>query len=113
MAATTSTIPTAEVGAGRSTNVQQGDCVLVKIDEAIRRPMMVAALHPDGSVSGTIFCEADDHTRPAFRGWSDQSGARITGRPDRLLPQGYGELLQPGPLLGQWIPRPTLLSGRS
>jgi hypothetical protein len=82
-----------------------GHVVLVRIDDLLWRPMIVVAVHPDGSLTGTIFCDAGDHTRPAFRGWESRDGARITGRPDRLLPLGYGELLHFGEGLGQWIPR--------
>lgn len=107
------TVPLGQVQTVKLPHVQVGDIVLVKVDEQVRRPLLVSAAHPDGSVSGSIFCEPEDHTRPAFRGWESGDGARITGRPDRLLALGYGELLQPGSKLGQWIPRPTNLPARS
>lgn len=82
-----------------------GHVVLVRIDDLIWRPMMVVDVHPDGSLTGTIFCDAGDHMRPAFRGWQSPDGGRISGRPDRLLAIGYGELLTFGQGIGQWIPR--------
>lgn len=108
--------------------VEVGDLVLVRIDEGIRRPLLVTAVatldiperstptvaeasSPSFRVSGTIFCEPEDHTRPAFRGWAAGGAdpARITGRPDRLLPLGYGEHLVEGVGVGQWIRRPLRL----
>lgn len=88
--------------------VSIGQVVLVRIDDQIWRPLIVAAVHPDGSISGPLMCEAGDHTRPAFRAWESHDGARISGRPDRHLPIGYGELLQPGMGLGQWMRRPPV-----
>lgn len=105
MASSTST-PTPEGRAAPSTSpaglVQIGDVVLVRVDLQQFRPLLIAEVHPDGSVSGAIICNADDHTRPAFRGWESGDGARIHGRPDRLLPLAFGELLHEGPALGQW-----------
>lgn len=102
-----------------------GDLVLVKVDESIRRPMLITACgsvlvfdrpsdasgRQEFRVSGTIFCEPDDHARPAFRGALDRQGdpAAISGRPDRMLPLGYGQSLAYGTGLGQWIPKPSQL----
>lgn len=111
MANNSTTTPIPEDRAAPSTRdrpwVQPGDTVLVRVDEGTYRPLIVAEVHPDRSVSGPICCTADDHTRPAFRGWQSKNGARIHGRPDRLLPMGYGEMLHPGSKLGEWISRPT------
>lgn len=84
--------------------------VLVKVDHDQRRPLIVVEVHPDGSVSGTIFCAPDDRTREVFRGWGGwetTDGARIIGQPAPLSPFAYGELLHAGHALGEWIPRPT------
>ncbi|MGH7418838.1 MAG: hypothetical protein ACREKB_13790 [Candidatus Rokuibacteriota bacterium] len=109
-----------------------GDLVLVLVDQGVRRPLLVTAagmvhIHERATptraasgwdafrVSGTLFCEPDDHTRPALRGWSAGGAdpARIHGRPDRLLPLAYGECLAEGSEIGQWITRPRHLpSGR-
>lgn len=111
-------------------NVRVGDVVLVTLEAGVRRPMLVTSTQvvplydrftptPDNDptssrhtrvgfrVSGTIFCEPDDHTRPAFRGWTAGGAdpARLHGRPDRLLPLGYGELLACGDAVGQWQPQ--------
>lgn len=108
-------------------HVEVGDTVLVKIDQEVRRPMIVSTVElievglrdtPTAAaqdsrrelrVSGTIFADPLDHTAPAFRGAVDRQGdpARITGRPDRMLSQGYGEHLAPGMGIGQWIPKPA------
>lgn len=100
---------------------QVGEVVLVKIDDTQRRPMLVtrAALTEifaktadreatqEFRLSGTIFCEPEDHTAPAFRGAVDKLNdpAKIWGRPDRMLPLGYAEYLGEGGGVGQWIPR--------
>jgi len=126
------TTPTAEAPQGPSTEgrratetrragirdvpqVAVGDIVLVLIDQGVRRPLLVTAVSSSGRVSGTICCEPEDHTRPAFRGWAPggDDPARISGRPDRLLPLAYGDGLAEGAQVGQWIPRPTRLPGRS
>lgn len=107
--------------------VELGDIVLVKLDEGVRRPMMISALETvevggvmaqagrrELRVSGTIFAEPEDHSTPAFRGLSDRADdpARIIGRPDRHFPLGYGAYLAEGMGIGQWITRPTKLPGR-
>lgn len=108
-----SSTPTPEDKAGPSTKdagapppaMRVGHVVLVRIDDLIWRPLIIAVVHPDGSVSGPIACEAGDHTRPGFRGWESGDGARISGHPTRVSPFGYGELLKFGDRLGYWIPR--------
>lgn len=110
--------PTVEGRPGPSTDqtrvpqVHVGDTVLVLVDAGVRRPLVVAEVHPDGTVSGMIVCTHDDHLRPAFRGWSSQldADAQILGHPDRLLPLASGVHLRAGVGLGQWITRPSLLS---
>lgn len=103
--------------------VRVGDLVLVLVDVGIWRPLLVAQAgvveiqarvtptadptlqsRQELRVSGTLFCEPEDHTRPALRGWSAGGAdpARISGRPDRLLPLAYGEALAEGSGLGQW-----------
>jgi hypothetical protein len=102
--------------------VDIGDTVLVQIDADVRRPMILTKVglveiftrpsdtqsRTEFRVSGILFCEPDDHTCAAFRGGIDRVGdpAAISGRPDRVLPVGYGEALSYGTELGQWIPRP-------
>lgn len=108
--------------------VRIGDTVLVHIDVNLQRPLIVsqaamvaiparinvtagedptAPLKTEFRVSGTIFAEPEDHTRPGFRGWAAGGAdpARISGRPDRLLPLGYGECLAFGTAVGQWTTR--------
>jgi hypothetical protein len=85
--------------------VRIGDTVRVRIDEFTRRPLLVAEVHPDGSVSGLIACVAGDYLCPAFRSWESGDGARITGHPSKVQPFGYGELLKPGAGLGEWVTR--------
>lgn len=129
---TGTTTPPAGAGAGPSTTrregvtVEPGDVVLVLLEPGIRRPLMIAKVGMvdvhDGMistkvigqafrVSGTLFCEPDDHTTLLFRTkWSDNGDpARVTGRPDRLMPLCYVENLGHGLGIGQWIPRPTKL----
>jgi len=100
---------------------------MVKLDEHIRRPLIISRVATiniappmqaeffETRVSGTLFCEPDDHQTPAVRtlGQGSPDPARITGRPDRLLPQCYGEYLREGTGLGEWITRPTRLPARS
>lgn len=130
----TSTTPTAGDTPGPSIEApppsgrlpQVGETVLVKVDLEVVRPLLVTAVTrlqqplPGAApgdrvpvrttvrVSGTIFCDPEDHTRPAFRGTLDTVAdpAHISGRPDRLLPLGYGELLLEGRAVGQWQFRP-------
>lgn len=101
-----------------------GEMLLLTVDQGVVRPFLVTAAGPiriheratptpedhareEFRVSGTIFCEPDDHTRPALRGWSGggTDPARITGHPDRLLPLAYGEHLAEGSGIGQWVAR--------
>lgn len=109
--------------------VRIGSIVLVRIDTDCVRPLLITraervdvyarttpltpaeAPQREYRVCGTIFAEPDDHTRPGFRGWAAGGAdpAKITGRPDRLLPLGYGEWLAPGAGIGQW----QLIGGQS
>lgn len=126
---TGTTTPQGDPGAGHSTTKSDvGEVVLVLIEPGIRRPMMVAS-HGVASiydahnslkvvatayrVSGTIFCEPEDHAAAIFRTQWVPAGdpARVTGRPDRLMPLCYAECLGYGHGIGQWIPRATKLSG--
>lgn len=108
--------------------VQEGDIVLVLIEPGVRRPMLVVTQGMvdvyDGQistkvvaqsyrVSGTLFCEPQDHASMIFRVQWGPNGdpARVTGRPDRLMPNCYAECLGWGQGIGQWIPRPTRLPG--
>lgn len=100
--------------AGASPRPQIGDMVLVTMGPEIRRPLLITAagMQPIGPssapaeafrLSGTLFCEPEDHVLPAFRLLSTASDpARIHGRPDRLLPIAYGEHLAEGTGIGQW-----------
>ena len=111
----------------RPSRVQLGDCVLVKLDEHIRRPLLVSSLQQvnvappmqpeqlEWRVSGTIFCDPADHSTPAVRslGQGSSDPARITGRPDRQLPLCYGEHLKEGMGVGEWVTRPTNLPSGS
>ena len=90
---------------GRPLEVWVGDTVLVRIDQGISRPLIVAEIHPDGSVSGALICADGDHERPALRGWEGEAGAQIQGRPSWHAPVAYGRMLHPGSGLGQWLPR--------
>jgi hypothetical protein len=97
--------------------VEVGDIVLLKLDEHIRRPLLVtqvgqvniaSPMQPEKleiRVSGTIFCAPDDHTSLAVRtlGQGSHDPARIIGRPDRLLPLCYAEYVSEGVGIGQWI----------
>lgn len=133
------TTPTAEAprapsirGTLLTARVQVGDIVLVRVEEGVYRPLLVTVtgmvtVHDRATptvephsrevfrISGTIFCEPDDHARPLFRGWTagGTDPARVTGRPDRLLTLAYGEYLVEGPGVGQWMTRPTNLPARS
>ena len=78
---------------------QIGDIVLVKVDEQIRRPLLVTSV-VRGLVSGTIFCEPGDQSLSAFRGQ-----AEIQMRADRQF--AYGAGLPTGMHIGQWVLRPT------
>lgn len=87
--------------------IRLGDIVLVSLGERTTRPMTVAGWqYLDGQLrlSGPIACCAEDHTTPAFRGWTGgaHDPARISGRPERSLPFGYGEDLAEGDGIGQW-----------
>lgn len=101
-----------------------GTVVLVQIAADVARPLLITSVREieifertslttpptlprrERRVSGTLFCEPDDHVLPAFRGALDHpyDPARIAGRPDRLLPLAYAEHLQPGLAIGQWRP---------
>lgn len=115
---TGTTTPTREDRPAPSTDLlhtpQVGEIVLVQVDPACWRPMIVSAAGylpvPWNTerlvwcVSGTIFAEPEDHNRAAFRGWGN-SISRISGRPERSTPYGYGETLVEGDEVGQWRPR--------
>ena len=120
---TSTTIPTGERSGAPSTEpaalpkaviarpgskVSIGDTLLVKLDENIRRPLIVTKVK-DGRVCGTLFCEPDDRTTPAIRtlGQGSSDPARIVGSPDRHATTVYAEHLQEGMGLGEWITRPT------
>lgn len=113
------TTPTPVERPVRSTSPALGDIVLVRLDQGIRRPLVVSAVaevelfdseldrtaaRREVRVSGTLHCEPEDHTTPAFRGTFDQlkDPARIFGRPDRHLPVAYGSALAEGDGIGQW-----------
>ena len=112
-ATASSTTPTAEAPAAPSTElpaappITVGDMVLVWVDLTLVRPMIVTSLQAQGRISGTLFCEPDDHTRPVFRGAIDRRNdpARIEGRPSANYPVGYGKSLQEGTGLGNWSRR--------
>jgi hypothetical protein len=116
--------------------VALGEIVLVKLDETIRRPMIVSSVltvpiydrinatveNPRAEpvrhelrISGTIFCEPEDHTLPGLRGTIEtvHDPGRIHGRPDRYHTIVYGEALKPGPGIGEWVTRPSILPARS
>jgi hypothetical protein len=114
--------------APRHVPIEVGDIVLLKLDESIRRPLLVSWVgqvdvalpsarepHYEPRVSGTLFCQPDDHATPAIRtlGEGSPDPARITGRPDRLLPQCYAEYVREGMGIGEWIARPTKLPSRA
>lgn len=112
MGSSSTSTPTPAGMAGPSTSaapprtfVRVGDTVLVRVEGSLQRPLIVAAVHPDGSVSGLIACVEGDHELEAFRGGAEG----ITGRPHRHLPLAYGECLYPGVQIGQWTTRPTNL----
>jgi len=107
--------------------VEVGDTVLVKLEEGVRRPLLITRIGPvniappmqpevhESRVSGILFCEPDDHSTIAVRtlGQGSRDPARITGRPDRHLPLCYAEDLREGMGIGEWIARPTRLPSRS
>lgn len=108
---------------GHQSQVLIGDLVLVKLDEHIRRPLLVSSVHQinvappmqearlETRISGTLFCEPEDHSTPAIRslGQGTPDPARITGRPDRHQTGCYAEHLKEGMGLGEWVTRPTNL----
>lgn len=126
---TGTTTPQGDPGAGRSTiKVAPGDVVLVLIEPGIRRPLLVTTeglrdvydglqstkiVAQSYRVSGTLFCEPEDHASMIFRSqWAPNGDpGRVTGRPDRLMPNCYAECLGWGHGVGQWIPKPTKLTG--
>lgn len=101
----------------RASTVQIGDLVLVRVDEGLRRPMIVTfagsvaagGLKREFRLSGTLFCEPDDYSRPIFRGAFDRTAdpARFHGRPSRTCSVAYAEFLAEGSGMGQWITKPT------
>lgn len=108
--------------------IEVGDIVLLKLDEHVRRPLLVTWIGPvdtaapdshtshfETRVSGTLFCQPDDHSTVALRtlGQISQDPARIVGRPDRLLPQCYAECVREGMEVGEWVTKQTRLPGRS
>lgn len=112
-------IPTGGPGAAPSTTkaplIQVGDDVFVCLDTMIHRPMKVTAvthltLKVEGRdvtsvrASGVVFCEPEDHSTHAIRtlGSGTKDPARFHGRPERLNPFVYGELLSEGTGYGQW-----------
>lgn len=118
------TTPVAAAGAARSTSGKPriGDTVLVLLDPGVRRPLLVTfagmvTIHErqtadvssrdEFRVSGTLFCEPEDHTSTAIRTLGSRPGdpAKIYGRPDRHMPIAYAEHLAPGPAIGQWTMR--------
>lgn len=99
---------TKPAGAGAAQHVEVGDILLVKVDEDLRRPMLVTLRWADGSASGTLFCEPDDYSCPVFRGWS-RADARISMAVRSTVLLGYGVKLRPGLELGEWIPKPRHL----
>lgn len=116
MTPSSTTTPMAAPSGAPSTSgsrVEIGDTVLVKLDESIRRPLIVTQVKA-GRVCGTLFCEPDDHTTSGIRtvGQTGTDPARIVGRPDRHATAVYAEFLSEGMGLGQWITRPTHLPAR-
>lgn len=136
MTSTSSTTPPAAGSPAPSTRpagstppvvIAAGDVVLVRLDESVRRPMIVTAVvraviheratptvaeasHEELRVSGTIFCDPEDHSTPAIRSTGTHGDpARIHGRPDRFTPFVYGECLKPGMGIGEWIKKPANL----
>lgn len=73
-----------------------GQVVLVTIDTNLVRPMLITDVYPQG-ISGTLFCEPDDTSRPAFRGCPG-----ITGIPTRLQPFARADRISPGTGIGEW-----------
>lgn len=128
-----STTPLIAPPAPRSTSlrpsvVELGDIVLLKLDEAVRRPLLVTWIGPvdisspsaqtpqiETRISGTLFCQPEDHSTPALRtlGQLSHDPARIHGRPDRLLPQCYAECVREGVGVGEWITKASKLTARS
>lgn len=124
-AATPSTNPVVAATAWpTATRIRVSDLVLVKLDTDIIRPMLVTWVgrvrvgrplvdqeqRTEVRVSGTIFCEPDDHLTSALRGFgAPDDPARFHGRPERYHTTIYGEQLAYGTSIGQWVPRPTLL----
>ena len=111
-------------GRREGVTVQEGDIVLVLVEPGTHRPMLVVkqglvdvydgqistkVIGQSYRVSGTLFCEPEDHASMLFRAQWVPNGdpARVTGRPDRLMPNCYAESLGWGHGIGQWIPRPT------
>ena len=99
-----------------------GEIVLVKLAPNVLRPMIVSGRElwrkddhtdPELRLSGTICCEPEDHTCPAFRqSPSGADPARFHGRPERIHPTAYAEGLGRGLEIGQWITRPSNLPGK-
>ena len=131
---TGTTTPPGGPGAAPSTTrrplqpVREGDVVLVLIEPGTRRPLLVVrqgmvevydgqlstkVIGESYRVSGVLFCEPEDHAAMVFRSqWAPNGDpARVTGRPDRLLPLAYAESLGHGQGLGQWIPLPARSGG--
>ena len=130
----TSTPPTIEPSAGPSTEaaavakagqqiaVALGAIVLVCLGQGIQRPMIVSGRElyrkddrsdPELRLNGSIFCEPEDHTTPAFRELATkQDPARIHGHPQRTFPVAYGEWLRRGSGIGEWMTRPTNLPAK-
>lgn len=128
-----STTPSPAAAPARSTEAPPtariGDTVLVRMDtEGNDRPLLVTwvgmvpiydratptvdnptakAIRNEMRLSGVLFCEPDDHTRPLLRGAYDRphDPARIQGRPDRQFPFLYAEFLSYGHGPGQWRTR--------
>lgn len=100
----TTPTPGASVAPSTKPGVQVGDVVLVRLDPETWRPLLVACVHPDGSVSGGLTCADGDHERVGLRGW-ERGDAQIQGRPSWHVPIAYGRHLLPGERIGEWRPR--------
>lgn len=88
--------------------------MIVSFSGAVQTGLSSDAPRLEQRVSGSIFCEPDDHTTPAFRNGIGSHGdpARIHGRPERTWPVAYGEYLKEGVGIGEWQPRPTNLPAK-
>lgn len=100
--------------------VKLGDIVLVRLDANVLRPLIVSSVDrytppvatgeapkpAQWRVSGLICCCPEDHTTPGLRGnlgRDHHDPMRIHGQPGRYQPYAFGEMLQGGRGIGQWV----------